>query len=541
VVPAETQEPAAASGEFVVPEDVRGIAATSGEFVVPEEVRETAATSGEFVVPEEVRETAATSGEFVVHDGAGEAERTRDPDLEVVHSPGGVEAGEIDVAASGSSAAAEEIDEPDSGDGVEAERSGEFDADGQEVAAQSGEFEAVDEAEVEPPEQQDGVPAGVPAETTPRLFIPSLTRPADEAPPEEAVAETSGAADVAAEAAVEGAAAVAPVPEDVSEPPELDAEDLVEDAAVVAPVREDTSEPPEVLEDEDLVEDEGEPEVAEKTEPPALRVAEDEAAPPPRPPPAAAKRPRKHWCDEVFSEHYAALRRPDAEEAADRDIEFLVESTELGAGATVLDVGCGDGAHCFSLAKRGFVVTGVDNSLSQLLAASQRNESSAAGVTFLHGDMRQLPVDDSYDAVICLGSTFGYFEEEQNRQTLEHLRDRLKPDGKLVLQVFNRDHLVSRLPVRTWWEGDRCLVLDEAEMNYFANRLRVHRTIVFNDGRQFEHYMFMRAFTLHDIGKLCSTAELRVLEVSGSRETRGHFFGATSPDLWILASRKPGE
>jgi hypothetical protein len=69
----------------------------------------------------------------------------------------------------------------------------------------------------------------------------------------------------------------------------------------------------------------------------------------------------------------------------------------------------------------------------------------------------------------------------------------------------------------------------------------VHRTVVFNDGRQFEHYMFMRAFTLHDLGKLCSTAGLRVLEVSGSRDTRGHFFGATSPDIWILASRKPAE
>ena len=74
-------------------------------------------------------------------------------------------------------------------------------------------------------------------------------------------------------------------------------------------------------------------------------------------------------------------------------------------------------------------------------------------------------------------------------------------------------------------------------MNYFANRLRVHRTVVFEDGRQYEHYMFIRAYTLHDVGKLMTTAGLRVLEVSGSRDTRGRFYGATSPDIWVLAER----
>jgi len=152
--------------------------------------------------------------------------------------------------------------------------------------------------------------------------------------------------------------------------------------------------------------------------------------------------------------------------------------------------------------------------------------------------MRDLPTDQQYDAVICIGSTFGYFEDEQNKACLELMRDVLKPGGRLVLQVFNRDYMACRLPSRTWWEGDQCMVMDEAEMNFFANRLRVHRTVVFETGKQFEHYMFLKAFTLHDLGKTLSTLQMRVLEVSGSRDTRGRFYGSFSPDIWVVAERR---
>ena len=82
------------------------------------------------------------------------------------------------------------------------------------------------------------------------------------------------------------------------------------------------------------------------------------------------------------------------------------------------------------------------------------------------------------------------------------------------------------------------MVLDEGEMNFFANRLRVHRTMIFEDGRQYEHYYFLRAYTVHDLGKMLSAAGLKVLEVSGSRETRGRFYGGASPHIWIVATPK---
>lgn len=284
-------------------------------------------------------------------------------------------------------------------------------------------------------------------------------------------------------------------------------------------------------------------------EKPSIPPPPTKAAPPPpsKPSPAATPVPapapagprKRGWYDEAFGEHYGSITPLDSELSAELDAAFIRKTAELGAGQTLLDVGCGDGRHCFALANLGLMVSGLDCSLAQLVRASQRNEAIEAGVTLLQGDMRGLPRDRQYDVVTCLGSTIGYFEsEDQNRQCLQEMVDVLRPGGKLVLHVFNRDYLVAVLPCRSWWQGRGCLVLDVADMNYFTNRIRIHRTVVFEDGRQFEHHMYIRAFSLHELGKMLATMGMRVLEASGSRETRGKFYGATSPEIWLVAQRR---
>jgi SAM-dependent methyltransferase len=366
----------------------------------------------------------------------------------------------------------------------------------------------------------DGPP---PTESSPSLFMPaSLLRPPEEPAVEEEVAveevpeEEPGAI---AEAEPTDVEEVEAVPDQVERlrTEELEAEE-VEEA--------------EMLDAADLVEDAS----AQPPEPPPAHAAAPSAGPPKPPPPR-----RRNWYDDVFTEHYATLSPDGVEESAVRDVEFVASIAEVAQDATVLDVGCGIGYHALHLAELGYRVTGVDFSLAQLLRASELNEDRQGGVSFLHGDMRGLPTDEEFDLVMCLGSTLGYFEEDANRQSLEEMRDRVKPGGRMVLQVFNRDYLVSKLPIRSWWQGHKCLVLDEAELNYKANRLRVHRTIVFEDGRQFEHYMFMRAYSVHDLGKMLSSLGLKVISLSGSRETRGRFYGSASPDIWIVAERRVKE
>lgn len=279
---------------------------------------------------------------------------------------------------------------------------------------------------------------------------------------------------------------------------------------------------------------------AEAPPPPAPPPARPEARPA-RPEPAAPSKTKKRraWYDEVFGDHYPYIMPRDADVAAEHDVEFMIKSAKLDADDAVLDVGCGDGRHLFGFSKSGFNdLTGLDVSLSQLINAARRNLASGAGLSFLYGDMRDLPTDSTYDVVTCLGTTFGYFEDEQNRSCLQQMVELLNPGGKIILQVMNRDHMMNIVPCRSWWQGRGCLVLDVAEMSFFSNRLKVHRTIVFEDGRQFEHNILIRTYTVNDLAQLFASMGMRVIEISGSRATPGRFFGAASPDIWVCAQKK---
>lgn len=243
------------------------------------------------------------------------------------------------------------------------------------------------------------------------------------------------------------------------------------------------------------------------------------------------------WVDAAFGEHYFALLPDNREARAQSEVGFVLACTRTPAGARVLDVGCGDGAHAFAFAARGMQVTAFDASMAQLLHATQQNEARGNPVALLQGDMRDPPVQGSFALVTCLGSTFGYFDDETNERVLRRLAACIAPGGHLVLHVFNRERMVGRLPARAWWQGRGCLVLDEAGFDSLASRLSVHRTIVFEDGRQFDHTVTMRAFGLADLRLLCERVGLQLVEYSGGIHTRGRFFGATSADIWWVARR----
>ncbi len=91
-----------------------------------------------------------------------------------------------------------------------------------------------------------------------------------------------------------------------------------------------------------------------------------------------------------------------------------------------------------------------------------------------------------------------------------------------------------------WWQGEGCVVLEEVDFNYFSSRLQVQRSIIFEDGRQLEQEISIRAYSLHEIGKVLHHAGFRVIEVSGGLSLRGKFFGAHSRQLLVLAEKKLG-
>jgi len=66
--------------------------------------------------------------------------------------------------------------------------------------------------------------------------------------------------------------------------------------------------------------------------------------------------------------------------------EVFANSLNIPAGARVLDVACGTGNTAIPLARRGFVVTGVDIATNLLQQARERAAAENVNVKFDEGD-----------------------------------------------------------------------------------------------------------------------------------------------------------
>jgi SAM-dependent methyltransferase len=115
--------------------------------------------------------------------------------------------------------------------------------------------------------------------------------------------------------------------------------------------------------------------------------------------------------------------------------------------ARVLDLGCGSGRHARGLAARGFETVGVDLSAASLARAAAQPR---AGLTYLRGDMRQLPTlfagSPPFDAVIQWFTSFGFFEHAADQSAvLEGVRAVLRPQGLYVLDYLNLPQVLTTL------------------------------------------------------------------------------------------------
>ena len=161
-----------------------------------------------------------------------------------------------------------------------------------------------------------------------------------------------------------------------------------------------------------------------------------------------------------------------------KEMPFI--TARIPAGATVLDAGCGTGAHARALAATGYRVTGADASAAMLaqareaetrIAEAQRAEVLSSETR--HAEARDVDAHDTvtqriatvewvecdisdaaaiggrrFDAVLALGNVLPAFgDADAVHRGLVALVARTKPGGVLILQYLNgeRIHIRGRL------------------------------------------------------------------------------------------------
>jgi SAM-dependent methyltransferase len=208
--------------------------------------------------------------------------------------------------------------------------------------------------------------------------------------------------------------------------------------------------------------------------------------------------------DEVFSPddylYFYELRL--GSERTEDEVGLIQRLLGLEPGMAVLDLACGHGRITQGLAAHGCHVVGLDASPGFLSLARQAAlVSGREGDTapeYILGDMRRLPWSERFDAVVNWFTAYGYFDDDQNRSVLREVQRALKPGGKLLIELNNRDYVLSHLQPALVIRREDSFMIDQSRYDVATGRMLTDRTIIRN-GHVRTMQFFVRMFTFPEL------------------------------------------
>ncbi|MEF8757234.1 MAG: class I SAM-dependent methyltransferase [Halobacteriales archaeon] len=238
-------------------------------------------------------------------------------------------------------------------------------------------------------------------------------------------------------------------------------------------------------------------------------------------------------------EFWAAFRDflfpPEKHEAAPEEVDRLLDLADVEPEGRLLDVPCGVGRHAVSLAKRGFRVTAVDATDRYLESARARAEDSNVDVEFVHEDMRSFRRGETFDAVLNLYTSFGYFEERQDdERTARNFYESLTPGGTLVMSLAGKEVLAGAFEKRSWEERDGAYLLEHREVtddwSWMTNRW--HLVV---DGEVREFTVSHRLYSAYELSELLRNVGFDAVDAYGNLD--GDPYDADAEKLVVVAEK----
>ncbi len=221
-----------------------------------------------------------------------------------------------------------------------------------------------------------------------------------------------------------------------------------------------------------------------------------------------------------------------------RDIDLLIANSGLETDDRVLDLCCGQGRHSIELARRGFDrVTGVDRSRYLIRLARKRARAEALGIQFHEGDARKFRVREStFDAVILMGNSFGYFEhEEDDAAVLSAVKRAMRSKGTLALDLADGDWMRGNFEQRSWeWIDQDHFVCRERSLTADQQRLVTREVVVHAEkGVIADQFYAERLYSQDHIVRLLAGEGFANVRVHGAVESDS----ARNQDLGMMARR----
>jgi len=170
------------------------------------------------------------------------------------------------------------------------------------------------------------------------------------------------------------------------------------------------------------------------------------------------------WWQHIFDETYLITdaRTVCCPKTTAAEINMVEATLELKPDDRILDLCGGQGRHAIELHRRGYKkVTVVDYSQVLLRVGVQNATRVQCGVHFCRGDASEVGLaDGSFDVVLVMGNSFGYFKEDsQNLKVLREICRLLRSGGKVFFDLIHSDYAREQFKPSSWHEANEDVVV----------------------------------------------------------------------------------
>lgn len=236
-----------------------------------------------------------------------------------------------------------------------------------------------------------------------------------------------------------------------------------------------------------------------------------------------------------WSDSYPFIFPAESFAEQERIVPRLLALAGRTSGA-VLDLCCGPGRHAVPLARRGFAVTGVDNTPFLLEKARELASRAAVEVELVLADMRRFVRPAAYDLALNLTLSFGYFATpEENLAVLANVRESLKPGGTFVLEVSGKEVEARRFrPTGSWDAPDQGIVVQRRRIIADWSQMEMEWVFLLDGATRFlktRHWLYSGS----ELKTLLASAGFSGVDLYGS--FAGDAYGSEAESLIAVAVR----
>ncbi|HLF45435.1 MAG TPA: class I SAM-dependent methyltransferase [Chitinophagaceae bacterium] len=219
------------------------------------------------------------------------------------------------------------------------------------------------------------------------------------------------------------------------------------------------------------------------------------------------------------------------------EVDYVIEECGLQQGSSVLDMMSGYGRHALALGRKGMKVVAVDNLPEYSNEINEKAAEEKLDVKSICADILELQVESQFDAVICMGNSLQFFNENDTTKLLSAISSHIKPGGKFIINSWSLAEIVMKqFKEKSWSRFDNLLLLVESKFLLRPARVETTSLIITDNGEREEKQAVDYIFSIAELESMLHKTMFQLKEVYSIPGKK--IFSPGDPRAYIVAEKK---